>query len=194
MDDALAKVPGVHFFISCITGTLCNSKSKDESQAVFKDSSYDGFYPEVSYFFGFILNAECSPYIISACLYAQETGAEVTRIRTRSNHSNESTNEVNENMGKGLFQIVKDNNNPAVKRMVTESSQYCPAKQLAEDVQSLSKRDRVKHFGDQQTIDPPDEPKLQLPWRIVAVNENDFGNALRKAAENLRRDGFEFFY
>ena len=53
MDDALAKIPGVHFFISCITGTLSNSKAKDESQAVFKDSSYDDFYPGVSYFVGF---------------------------------------------------------------------------------------------------------------------------------------------
>ena len=193
MDDALAKIPGVHFFISCITGALSNSKAKDESQAVFKDSSYDDFYPGVSYFVGFTPNAECSPDIINACLYAQETDAEVTRICTRSNHGNDSTNEVNENMGKGLFQVVKDHNNPAVKRMVTESSQYCSAKQLAEDVQSLSKRERVKHFGDQQTIEAPDEPRLQLPCRIVIVNENDFGNALRKAAENLHRDGFEFF-
>ena len=160
MDDALAKIPGVHFFISCITGTLSNSKAKDEFQAVFKDSSYDDFYPGVSYFVGFTPNAECSPDIINACLYAQETEAEVTRIRTRSNHGNDSTNEVNENMGKGLFQVVKDHNNPAVKRMVTESSQYCSAKQLAEDVQMLSKRERVKHFGDQQTIEASDEPRL----------------------------------
>ena len=160
---------------------------------MFKDSSYDDFYPGVLYFVGFTPTAECSLDIINACLYAQETDAEVTRIRTRSNHGNDSTNEVNENMGKGLFQVVKDHNNPAVKRMVTESSQYCSAKQLAKDVQSLSKRQRVKHFGDQQTIEAPDEPRLQLPCRIVIVNENDFGNALRKAAENLHRDGFEFF-
>ena len=91
---------------------------------MFKDSSYDDFYP----------GAECCPDIINACLYAQETDAEVTRIRTRSNHGNDSTNEVNKTMGKGLFQVVKDHNNPAVKRMVTKSSQYCSAKQLAEDV------------------------------------------------------------
>ena len=75
----------------------------------------------MSYFVGFTPNAECSPDIINACLYAQETDAEVTRIRTGSNHGNDSTNEVNENMGKGLFQVVKDHNNPAVKRMVAES-------------------------------------------------------------------------
>ena len=60
-------------------------------------------------------------------------------------------------------------------------------------MQSLSKRERVKHFGDQQTIEAPDQPRLQLPCRIVIVNEHDFGNALRKAAGNLHRDGFEFF-
>ena len=123
------------FFISCITGTLSNSKAKDESPAVFKDSACDDFYLGVSYFIGFTPNAECSPDIINACLYAQETDAEVTRIRTRSNHSDESANEVQENMGKDLFQVVKDHNNPAVKTMVAGSSQYCSAKQLAEDVQ-----------------------------------------------------------
>ena len=116
----------------------------------------------------------------------------MTRIYTRSNHSIESTNAANENMGKGLFQVVKDHNNPAVKRILTESSQYCSAKQLVKDVQSLSKRERVKHFGNQHTIGAPDEPRLQLPCKIVVANENNFGIALRKAAENLRRDGSSF--
>ena len=51
----------------------------------------------------------------------------------------------------------------------------------------------MKHFGDQQTIDVLDQSRLQLPSRIVIINENNFGNALWKAAENLRRDGSEFF-
>ena len=104
---------------------------------MFKDSSYDDFYPGVSCFVGFTLNAECTPDIINACLYALETDEKATRIWTRSNQSLESANEVNENMRKGLFQVVKDHKTQQPK-MVTELSQYCLTKQLGEDVPSLS--------------------------------------------------------
>ena len=50
--------------ISCLTGTLSNSKAKDESQALCKDSSSDDFYPGASYFVGLTPDVVCSPDIM----------------------------------------------------------------------------------------------------------------------------------
>ena len=72
MDESLAKIPGVHFFFSAITGTTTNNKkstkktssqSKEQSSSqpaktsvenfaldTESESTYAQFYPGISYF------------------------------------------------------------------------------------------------------------------------------------------------
>ena len=96
-------------------------------------------------------------------------------------------------MEKGAFQVIKDYNNGAVQKMVKESNQFCTAKHIAEIVKDMTKKEVEDKFGYAADILVPEDPKFQLPCRLVIVNGNEFGEKLREIVVKMRNDGFCLF-
>ena len=96
-------------------------------------------------------------------------------------------------MEKGVFQVIKDHNNGAVQKMVKESNQVCAAKHIAEIVKDMTKKEVEDKFGYAADIPAPEDPKFQLPCRLVIVNENEFGEKLREIVVEMRNDGLCLF-
>ena len=76
-------------------------------------------------------------------------------------------------MEKGVFQVIKDHNNGAVQKMVKESNQFCAAKHIAEIVKDMTKKEVEDKFGYAADIPVAEDPKFQLPCRLVIVNETE---------------------
>ena len=77
--------------------------------------------------------------------------------------------------------------------MVKESNQFYAAEQIAEIVKDMTKKEVGDKFGYAADIPVPEDPKFQLPCRLVIVNENEFGNKLREIAVKMRNDGLCLF-
>ena len=92
---------------------------------------------------------------------------------------------------KEVFQVIKDHNNGTVQKM--ESNQFCTAKHIAEIVKDMTKKEVEDKFGYATDIPVPENSKLQLPCRLVIVNENEFGEKLRKIVVKMRNDGLCLF-
>ena len=92
-------------------------------------------------------------------------------------------------MEKRVFQVIKDHNDGAVQNMVKESNQSCAAKHIAEIVKDMTKKEVEDKFGYAADIPVPEDPKFQLPCRLVIVNENEFGEKLREIVVKMRNDG-----
>ena len=57
----------------------------------------------------------------------------------------------------------------------------------------MTKKEVEDKFGYAADIPVPEDPKFQLPRRLVIVNENEFGEKLRKIAVKMRNDGLCLF-
>ena len=137
IDDSLSKIDGVHFFISSITGTLSNSKRKGEAPDL--DTVCSNFYPGVAYFITFSPSQLCNEEVIMKTLHDQDTEAEIKTIQARAVKCDEKPEDILSIMEKGVFQVIKDQNNGAVQKMVKESNQFCAAKHIAEIVKDITK-------------------------------------------------------
>ena len=191
MDDSLSKIDGVHFFISSITGTLSNSKRKGKDPDV--DTVCNNFYPGVAYFIAFSPSQLCNEQVITKTLHDQDTKAEIKTIQTRAMKCDEKPEDILSIMEKGVFQVIKDHNNGAVQKMVKEFNQFYAAKHIAEIVKDMTKKEVEDKFGYAADIPVPEDPKFQLPCRLVIVNENEFGQKLREIVVKMRNDGLCLF-
>ena len=191
MDDSLCKIDGVHFFISSITGTLRNSKHKGEAPDV--DTVCNNFYPGVAYFIAFSSSQLCNEQVIMKTLHDQDREAEIKTIQTRPVKCDEKPEDILSTMKKGVSQVLKDHNNGAVQKIVQESNQFCAAKHIAEIVKDMTKKDVENKFGYAVDIPVPEDPKFQLPCRLVSVNENEFDDKLREIVVKMRNDGLCLF-
>ena len=126
-------------------------------------------------------------------LQDQDTEAEIETIQTRAVKCDEKPEDILSIMVKGVFQVIKDHNNGAVQKMVKESSQFCAAKHIAEIVKDMTKKEVENKFGYAADIPVPEDPKFQLPCRLVIVNENEFGEKLREIVVKMRNDGLCLF-
>ena len=178
MDDSPSKIDGVHFFISLITGTLSNSKRKGEAPDV--DAVCINFYPGVAYFIAFSPSQLRNEQVIMKTLHDLDTEAEIKTLQTRAVKCDEKPEDILSIMEKGVFQVIKDHNNSAVQKMVKESNQFCAAKHIAEIVKDMTKKEVEDKFGYAADIPVPEDPKFQLPCRLVIVSENEFGEKLRE--------------
>ena len=116
VDDNLAKIEGVHFFFSAITGTRTNAKtakkdlkimsaetkqtkdvetdkkppSKPAEQAEL-DDMLRNFFLGISYFLAFTPSESCDPESLFQFLHCQNTEAEINYIKTRVKYESEET-------------------------------------------------------------------------------------------------------
>ena len=150
LDEKLAKIEGVHFVFSSITGTRTNAKTsrkgKDKLDANQQRSSSDKkndsmsdeiedlfshFYPGIAYFIAFTPSPTCNPDRRFEFLHFENTEAEINFIKIRVRHESEEQ-EHNDRLSKELFNVLKDHDNDAVRQFVKLSSQFCYAKELNE--------------------------------------------------------------
>lgn len=72
LDNLIASLPGVDFFISCITGTTTNTKNKESVR------------PGVAYFIAYQWNSQTNETSIFKCLHDSGLEATVNTLKTRS--------------------------------------------------------------------------------------------------------------
>ena len=77
--------------------------------------------------------------------------------------------------------------------MVKESNQFCAAKHIAEIVKDMTKKEVEDKFGYAADLPVPEDPKFQLPCRLVIVNESELGEKLREIVVKMRNDGLCLF-
>ena len=77
LDDALVTLPGIHFFLSCVTGTV--SKTVGEANA-----ETGHIRPGISYFIVFTESEQCNEQIVFAALHDSGVEPSVNLIRNRN--------------------------------------------------------------------------------------------------------------
>ena len=82
LDEAILKMPGIHFFISCVTGTV--SKPAGEQQLLLNHVK-----PGVAYFITYSHSANTNEHSIFATMHDSGVEAMVTSIRCRGKSNNE---------------------------------------------------------------------------------------------------------
>ena len=100
-----------------------------------------------------------------------------------------------EKIARELFQIVKDHDNNAVKRLVKDSNRFCYGSKLAEMLDGWSKEEVHTAFGRVESR-PPTSGRLQFcdPVRLVVVNQNEYGDIMKERVQQLRSDGMCLFF
>ena len=221
MDESLAKIPGVHFFFSAITGTTTNNKkstkkissqSKQQSSSqpaktsvknfaldTESGSTYAQFYPGISYFFVYSQSYVCNPDKFVQYLQQHEMDMDVAPVQVRLKAINEAAKIDEgitdiERLTKELCNVVKDHNNVSIKDFVIDSVNYCYTRKLAESVDDWTKEDKVKVFCERMKTKRIDDPHLTRPVRLVLVNKQDFGERLTSIAKILSRDNLQFAF
>ena len=222
MDESLAKIPGVHFFFSAITGTTTNNKksskktssqSKEQSSSqpaktsvenfaldTESGSTYVQFYPGISYFIVYSQSCVCNPDKFVQCLQQHDMDMDVAPVQVRLKAINEAAKidaegitDI-ERLTKELCNVVKDHNNVSISNFVIDSVNYCYTRKLAESVDDWTEEDKVKVFGERMKTKRIDDPHLTRPVRLVLVNKLDFGERLTSIAKILRRDNLQFAF
>ena len=172
MDESLAKIPGVHFFFSAITGTTTNNKKsskKTSSQSKAQSSSqpaktsienfaldtesgstYVQFYPGISYFIVYSQSYVCNPDKFVQCLQQHDMDMDVAPVQVRLKAINEAAKidaegitDI-ERLTKELCNVVKDHINVSISNFVIDSVNYCYTRKLAESVDDWTEEDKVK--------------------------------------------------
>ena len=218
MDESLAKIPGVHFFFSAITGTTTNNKksskktssqSKEQSSSqpaktsvenfaldTESGSTYVQFYPGISYFIVYSQSYVCNPDKFVQCLQQHDMDMDVAPVQVRLKAINEAAKidaegitDI-ERLTKELCNVVKDHNNVSISNFVID----CYTRKLAESVDDWTEEDKVKVFGERMKTKRIDDPHLKRPVRLVLVNKLDFGERLTSIAKILRRDNLQFAF
>ena len=159
----------------------------DETEDLFSQ-----FYPGIAYFIAFIPSPTCNPDRLFEFLHFENTEAEINFIKTRVKHESEEQ-EHSERLSKELFNVLKDNDNDAVRQFVKLSSQFCYAKELNEMIYDWSEEEKTAVFGMRHLVPDNMNCKFLYPCRLVIVNDSDFGEIWEKASNNLKRDGLKFF-
>ena len=112
MDESFAKVPGVHFFFSAITGAMTNNKkstketssqSKEQSSSqpaktsvenfaldTESGSTYAQFYPGISYLIVYSQSYVCNPDNVVQCLQQPDMDMDVAPVQVRLKAVNEA--------------------------------------------------------------------------------------------------------
>lgn len=168
LDDVLATIDGVQFFISAITGLTSNAKSSvGEMENIM--------HPAVGFFIVYRKTETCDENTLFAELHKREVDVTISKIRTRSKQS--SCHEM-ENAATTLFQVVKDHNNQAVQEMCDMSNTVCYTMSAAttSDEGETSQQNEPSHYP-------------TCPCRVVVVNEVEFNGKLQSATTNLVADG-----
>ena len=111
IDDRIQKIHGVHFLISCITGTKTNRKSSNGENATVR--------PAISYFVCFTPSSSCGSNQIFDVLHDSGLHPEISTIKVKGAGSEE------DQLLKMLCSCFKDHNNTFVKDMVSKSNRYC---------------------------------------------------------------------
>ena len=196
LDEKLAKVEGVHFFFSSITGTRTNAKTsrkeKDKLDANQQRSSSDKkndsmddetedlfsqFYPGIAYFVTFTPSPTCNSDRRFEFLHFGNTEAEINFIKTRVKHESEEQ-EHSERLSTEPFNVFKDHNNDAVRQFIKLSSQFCYAKELNEIIYDRSEEEKTAVFGIRHLVPDNMNCKFLYPCRRVIVNDSDSGEIL----------------
>ena len=215
-DQNLAKLPGINFFISSITGVTKNEKTEKEKKKQKKDEEAPKtqekpdsqeeapqseaeddpvpddtpvWNPAIAYFISYTESPQCNEDKIYAMLHEMNINATVTPIRTRKRKTRDET----ELDGKykvlmELQSVVKDHKNAAIQRMIETSNRFCFEKALA------------SHLIQNPSARPPDDEVVYIPnfqhkaagcesCRIYVINRKEFGEPLEEACRKLQSDG-----
>ena len=205
LDDELAKIRGVHFFISSLTGITSNAiesttkkagkrkrKGKNEdifqeqSQSIENDNSKVLFDHGVAYFIAYTSSDSCNQDTIFELFHKNEMEATVQKIRT---HSIEVYDDENESMRKQLLKelelVGKDHKCPAIVKMLKESNKFCFHRYLAEtdyDENELFLT-KLPEYGKNDLSDKP--------CHIFLLNAGQLLSKLQSVCNDLNNDGLQ---
>ena len=143
LDEQLAKMLGMEYFLSCVTVMKSNTKS-----STVQASQTENF-PGVAYFLVYRASEACNENKIFALLHNADMEPTITKIRTTTAASS-------------VFQVLKDHANEAVQSLVSTSNSYCFDRAAAE----LNREETVV-----EPTNPLSYPTK--PCRIVVVNEDE---------------------
>ena len=203
LDEVLATVDGIHFFISSITGITKSNKSKskkrkqndEDSEGAdatkstqeeldnIKESCASLFNRGIAYFIAYTPSNTCNQEEILRGLHEEEMTCNVTTIKTRVTEAENS--DEREPLFQELCQVLKDHNNPIMQRLVDNSNQFCFSRSLADLFPSENDPDRFKMFSRGQAPRPSSNDIWVWPSHIYVVNERDFGDKLHKAKKKM---------
>ena len=207
LDDELAKIRGVHLFISSLTGITSNAiessakkagkrKRKgqiedifqQQSQSIENDNSNVLFDHGVAYFIAYTPSNSCNQYTIFELFHKNEMEATVHKIRTRSIKVDDDENEsMREQLLKELELVVKDHKCPAIVKMLKESNKFCFHRSLAEtdyDENELFLT-KLPEYGKNDLSDKP--------CHIFVLNTGQFLSKLQSVCNELNNDGLQIY-
>ena len=164
LDEQLAKMLGMEYFLSWVTVMKSNTKS-----STLQASQTESF-PGVAYFLVYRASEACNENKIFALLHNADMEPTITKIRTTKIRTTTAASSV--------FQVLKDHANEAVQSLVSTSNSYCFDRAAAE----LSR---------EETVVEPTNPRSYptKPCRIVVVNEDEHLTQIMDAYQKLQSDG-----
>ena len=106
-------------------------------------------------------------------------------VKTIDSRIKEEEDTATEKIARELFQVVKDQDNNAVKSLVKDSNRFCYGSKLAEMLDGWSKEEVHTAFGRVEPR-PPTSGRLQFcdPVRLVVVNQNEYGDIMKEECNN----------
>ena len=202
LDDELAKIRGVQFFISSLTGitsSAIESSSKkagklkrkgqnedisqQQSQSIENDNSKVLFDHGVAYFIAYTPSNSCNEDTISELFHKNEMEATVHKIRIRFIKVYDDENEsMREQLLKELELVVNNQKCPAIVKMLKESNKFCFHRCLAETEY------------DENELFPTKLPKYgknnlsDKPCHIFVVNAGQFLSKVQSVCNELNND------
>lgn len=204
LDEVLAKIKGIHFFISSITGITKNKKSKpkkrkrtdepntdcqdaspstQEELEKVEDTSASLFNRGIAYFIAYTPSETCSQQQIFSALHEEEMACEIATIKTQIR--NTGSEDATEHLYQELCQVLKDHNNPVIQSLVDTSNHFCFARSLAECFPTENDPQIQRMFNLGQAPMPNSANIRIWPSHIYVVNEVDFGHKLQRAKEKM---------
>ena len=131
--------------------------------------------------------------VIFALLHYLDNDVEFKTIDSRIK-GGEEDDILTEKMVRELFQVVKDDDNDAVKSLVRESNRFCYSSKLVEKLDGWSEEEIRTAFGRIEPR-PPMSGRLRFcdPVRIILVNKELYRDKITTVVRQLRSDDMCLF-
>ena len=207
LDDALAKIRSVHFFISSVTGITSNAiqssatkagkckrkgENEDEGisqqkfQSIDNDNNKVLFDHGVTYFIVYTPSNLCNQDTIFELFHKNEMEATVDKIRTHCIKVYDDENKsMRQQLLKKLELVVNNHKCPAIVKILRESNKFCFHRSLAEtdyDENELFLT-KLPEYGENDLSDKP--------CHIFVVNTGQFLSKLQSVCNELNNDGLQ---
>ena len=124
LDDLIASIEGVQFFVSCITAVTSNPKTSGGETS--GNSNEGKVYPAIAFFIVYRESSMCNETTLFRELHKRDVDVTISTIATRAKGSN-----AMEKAARQLIQVVKDHKNEMVLQMCEESNNACYATSAA---------------------------------------------------------------